>query len=174
MDSKIITCKARLIGCNEGVRHALLIPRSSSSPYPVYVCVNLLGSIIVDHALDALDVQSPGRHISRHQHMVLACLVVMQDCHAAVLIHVSMNGSSSAANAMAEKQAALKGTTSSHVEPNPGILQVGKGGGRQGREGAQGRSCAQLLKISIYLCQLCVQVWLVSAQSLYTTCLGHC
>ena len=91
-----LTSKSGFIGRDEGVGNALLIPRTPCSTNPVHVSVHLLGSVIIDHTLDALDVQAAGCHVSGHQHMVLAHLVLMQYCHAAMLVHVTMNGCSPA------------------------------------------------------------------------------
>ena len=89
-----LTSKFGLVGGDEGISNALLVSSTPGATNPVHMGIHFFGCIIVDHALDALDVQPSGCHISGHQHMVLACLVLMQDCHAAVLVHVTMNGCS--------------------------------------------------------------------------------
>ena len=89
-----LTSKSGLIGGDEGVSNALLVASTPCATNPVHMGVHLFGCVIVDHTLDALDVQPSSCHISGHQHMVLACLVLMQYCHAAVLVHVTVNGCS--------------------------------------------------------------------------------
>ncbi len=97
------TCDACLVGREQGVRSPVLVPGAACATDAVHVRINVLGCIVVDHRLDAPNIEPSSRYVCRHQDVMASLLEVPKRSHARVLVHVAMDCSGPATNATAVK-----------------------------------------------------------------------